>query len=358
MKAILTGLWGSRLLLGLCVWAASFCFSALGEEISRDDAAALVINNQPVSREEFRWFMEQERAAVVAYFKAQHNLDYGRGYWNHEVAGTTPKAALQQKTVDRLVHEKAEQLLFQELGLVQDIRYATFLEQLEKTNKNREQAAKEGKVVYGPIRYTQLQFYGHWKATLRAQATEQLAQKRWPATEESWRKFYDDNRSLFRAPASSTLEVVAVQTSGKPATGNRAGSVQSAAREILAQLKAGAAMPDLLKAQSERVDVKVSGRRLEEIHADRLGELFPAEEQLKAVLALAPGEAVLLTDSEAQARVIRCLGTVAAKDRPYEAVQSQVKERWLGQQYDRHIKHLAGRAQVRVNLEVIDALLP
>ena len=118
--------------------------------------------------------MEQERAGVVAYFKAQHNLDYGQDYWNHEVAGTTPKAALQQKTVDRLVHEKAEQLLFQELGLVQDIRYATFLEQLEKTNRNREQAAKEGKVVYGPIRYTQLQFYGHWKATLRAQATEQL----------------------------------------------------------------------------------------------------------------------------------------------------------------------------------------
>jgi hypothetical protein len=318
----------------------------------------LAINNHAVSPEEFRWFMEQERAGVIACFKTQHNLEYSRDYWNHEVAGTTPKAALQKRTVDRLVRETVEQILFQQLGLVLDIRYSTFLEQLEKYNQQREQEAKQGKVVYGPIRYTQLQFYGHWKATLRAQATEKLAQEQWPETEESLRKFYDDNRSLFRAPASSALEVVTVQACGKTAAGNRTGSVQSKARKILSQLKAGRALPDLLEAVGERDDVKVSWQRLKQINEDRLSELFPNEEQLKAILALAPAEAALLIDSETQAKVVRCIGKAAAKDRPYEAVQRQVKERWLGQQYDRLIKNLADRAKVRVKQEAIDALLP
>ncbi len=318
----------------------------------------LVINRHPVSREEFRWFMEQERAGVVADFKAQHNLEYGQDYWSREVEGTTPKAALQKRTIDRLVREKVEQILFQELGLVQDIHYSAFLEQLEKVNQERAQAAKQGKVVYGPIRYAQLQYYGHWKATLRAQATERLAQKHWPATEESLKTFYDENRTLFRAPPSSTLEVVTVQASRGASVGNRADSVQSTAGKILSQLKAGKTLPDLLRDQSGRNDVKVSWQRLEEINADRTSELFPDEEQLRAVLALAPGETALLTGSGAQARVVRCLGKAPAEDRPYEAVQRQVKERWLGQQYDRHIKDLAGRAQIRVNQPAIDALLP
>jgi hypothetical protein len=356
MKAIMMRWTGKGLWRWL--WAASVCLRAAGAGIPSDQDVVLRINTHPVSHAEFRWFMEQERAGVVAFFMAQHNLEYVEGFWNHDVGGTTPKAILRKRTVDRLVQEKVEQILFQELGLVQDIRYAAFLEQLERSNREREQAAKEGKGVYGPIRYTQLQFYGHWKATFRAQAAEKMAQKQWPATEDSLRKFYGDHRSLFRAPPSASLEVVTVQAGRKLPAGNRADSVQSAARKVLARLKAGEVLPGLLKDQSESEDVKVSGQRLEEINADRMCELFPAEDQLKTVLALAPGESALLTDSEAQIRVVRCLGKAPGEDRAFEAVQRQVRDRWLGQKYDRHLERLAAQAQVQLNQEAVDRLLP
>ncbi len=320
------------------------------------EPAAVVVNHQAVSRDEFLWFAEQERAGVIAFFKGRYNLEYGPDYWERKVGGTTPRAVLQQKTIERLLREKVEQSLFQELGLVQDIRYAAFLQQLEKSNRDREQAAKQGKVVYGPTRYSQLQFYGHWKATLRAQATEKLAQQRWPATEELLRQFYADNRTLFRAPPSATLEVVTVQTSRIPPLNNRAEPVQSVARKLLSQLKAGGALPDLLHDRSEEDAVKVSWRRLEELNADRLSELFPDEGQIKQVLALAPKDSALLTDSDTQARVVRCVGKVLGTDRPYEAVRAQVKERWLSQRYERHLADLAGQAQLQINQAVIDAL--
>jgi hypothetical protein len=316
----------------------------------------LLVNHHEVSLEEFRWFMEQERAGVVAYYKANYNLEDGQGFWKHEAGGTTPKATLQKRTVERLVREKVEQILFQELGLVRDIDYATFQQQLQTLNRKREEAVKEGKAVYGPIRYTQLQFYGHWKATLRTQATEKLAQTQWFPTDDSLRKFYDDNRSLFRAPPSSTLEVVTVQAGAKPAAGATVGTLQSASRKILSQLKAGKALPDLLNDQTWSEDVKVSWERRKEINADHIGELFPNEQQLKAVLALTPGEATMLTDSDAQARVVRCLEKVAGQDRPYEAVRQQVKDGWLGQQYDRHVKALVSQALVQTNQAAIDAL--
>ncbi len=315
-----------------------------------------MVNDQEVSREEFQWFMEQERAGVVAQFKVQHNLEYGPDYWSQVVGGSTPKAVLQKQTIERLTAEKVEQILFQQLGLVQDIRYAAFLEQLETFNRERAQAAKLGKVVYGPLRFTQLQFYGHRKATLRAQAAEKLAQTQWRATEENLKQFYDDNRALFRAPASSTLEVVTVQPSQNPAAGQRTDAVQATARKILAQVNAGESLPELLQGPSWNADVQVSRQRLEDINGDRLGELFSDETQLKTVLALAPGEAALLSDSETQARVVRCLGKAAAQVRPYAAVRQQAQVRWLDQQYERHIKTLASQAQVRINQEAIDAL--
>jgi PPIC-type PPIASE domain len=274
------------------------------------------------------------------------------------VEGTTPRAMLQSNAVARVVREKVEQILFLELGLVQDIRYTTFLDQLEKLNLEREQAARLGRTVYGPVRFTQLQFYQHWKAGLRAEAMEELAEKRWHPRDEDLREFYEENQALFRALPSCTAEVVTVQARKKAATGERADAVRSAADSIVVKLRAGTTLSAVLKERPKGEALDVSGQRFEEINADRLGELFPDEEQVKAVLALRAGETALLVGSDSEVRVVRCLARNAGEVRPYAAVQRQVRERWLDQQYERHIERLAGQAKVKVNQEALDALLP
>ena len=317
---------------------------------------ALAVNGHEVSREEFRWYMEQERGAVFRYFQARHHLEDGQGFWTQEAGGTTPKAMLQTNTVARIVREKVEQIVFQELGLVQDTSYAAFLAQLDKVNQEREAAVRQGRVVYGPVRYTPLQFYEHRKATLRTQAKEKLGATRWSPREEDLRSFYKQNQARFRAAPSYALEVVTIQTKEASATGDSTDALQSAAKRLLSKLRAGSTLTNLLKEPPGGAAVKLSGQRFEEINADRLGEMFPDEQQLKAVLALGPGEATLLNDSNAQAKVVRCLGKTPETYRPYEAVQPQVRERWLAQQYDRHIERLASQAKVRVNQKAIDAL--
>ncbi len=312
----------------------------------------LTVNGHEVSEEEFRWFMEQERAEVFRYFRSRHGLDEGKDFWTQRVEGITPRAMLQSNAVARVVREKVEQVLFLELGLVEDIRYATFLAQLEKLNLKREQAARLGRTVYGPVRYAQLQYYQHWKASLQARAQEKLAEKQWPLREKDLRKFYDEHRALFRGLPLSALEVVTVRAEQKPE------AARSAAGQILARLKAGNELTNALKGPWGEDHVKVSRQRFEEISPDRLGELFPDEQQLRQVLALAPGEGVLVVDSEAVTRVVRCLRKAGGEVRPYEVVQRQVSERWLAQQYDRHIDRLAGDAKVQLNQTALNELLP
>jgi hypothetical protein len=324
---------------------------------SSAESPALMVNEHAVSPAEIRWFGEQERSRVFEYFKTRHHLEDGKDFWDHAAGGITPRAMLRSNTVARVVREKVEQSLFQKLGLVPEIGYDAFLAQFERTNLEREKAARQGQAVFGPVRYTQLQFYEHWKATLRVQAEAKLAEQRWRPTQSELQTFYEQHRNLFRAPPSFTLEVITVEASGKSTAEAPAAAVQATASNVLAKCTAKSSFREWLTEQPPGGPVSVSPQRFENLNADRLAELFPHDPQLSAVQALASGEALALTDSEAQVRVVRCVGKVDAGQRPYEAVQGQVRARWLARRYDEHLTRLVGEARVRANPEAIEALL-
>jgi hypothetical protein len=158
----------------------------------------LFVNNEPVGPDEFVWFMRQERAAVFQFFQAGFNHDSATNFWDRQFSNTTPRILLRERTVKRIVQAKVEQILFRELGLVEEIGYAPFLKQLEEFNRERESAAQQGEVVYGPVRYTQLQYYEYWMANLRIRATEQLTQNRWDVSNGKVKTFFEENKEQFR----------------------------------------------------------------------------------------------------------------------------------------------------------------
>jgi hypothetical protein len=321
------------------------------------EPSAMAVDGHQVSQAEFRWYMELERGVVFHYFNTQFHLEDGKAFWEHEFGGTTPRAMLRSNTVARIVREKVEQIILQSLGLAPDISYAAFLAQLDKTNQEREHAARQGKAVYGPVRYTPLQFYEHWKATLGIEARAKLGAQRWHPPAEELKQFYEQNRDLFRALPTYSLEVVAIRAAEDPGAGNRASAVQNASSIILSNLLPGRSLPDVLKSQPRNDLLTISGKRLDNLNADRLAELFTGEQNLNAVRNLAPGEATAITDSDAQIRVVRCVGKTGETQRPYEAVQPQVRERWLAQQYQAYLKDRVSQAQVKLNEKVIEALI-
>jgi hypothetical protein len=176
---------GPRYLISLWLLTAVISVQANTASQFHDPNVVLTVNNYPVSCEEFMWFMQQQRAGVFQYVKTKCNLDYGKDFWDKPCDGTTPKAMLQKQTIEKIVSEKVKQLLFKELGLVRDISYSAFLDDLEKVNREREKAVQRKQVIYGPIRYTQLQYYGHWMATMQIQAKEILTKRQFDVNEQA-----------------------------------------------------------------------------------------------------------------------------------------------------------------------------
>jgi hypothetical protein len=322
------------------------------------ERAALVVNHHEVSREEFRWFMEQERPRVIQHFGTKYQLEYGSNFWTRALDGSTPRAALKQDTVARVVKEKVEQALFQELGLVKDIRYSAFLDDLEQFNRRREQDVRDGRVVYGPVRYSPLQYYGHWKASMQLQAKELLAARRLDVTQGKLKAFYDQNRELFKTARTWTLVIVSLRRNPTSTTEKSLEEFESAAQEIARRMKSGEDAEQTAAEVAAKQDMTMTRRRLEKLTEDRMSELFPEEALLKPALALVPGEWMVTPASASGVQVVRCVARDPGGDAPYDQVEQVVRFKYLDREYNRLLEKAAATAKPQVNDAVIDDLLP
>jgi hypothetical protein len=338
------------------LFPAAMGAAAVAATVFPSHEEVLLVNGQAVSAEEFKWFMEQERSHVVARFATRYGLEYGKGFWTHSVEGKTPRMSLEQATVSRLVREKVEQALFLELGLVNDIRYSWFLKDLDQINREREQAVREGRVVYGPVRYPQLAYYSHWKTGLQIRAKEKLAQGRFGITEGTLKAFYEENRGRFKSVELFDLEIATVESPSAADTGNPATASESMALRILSRLRAGESMGQATGGPSE--GVRISSRRFNQANAERIGELFGGSEVQKRVTSLIPGGSMIVTHSHHACQVVQCLGRSGNAVLPYEEVKERVRAAYVQKQYDRLITELASKAKVGKSQEVIDSLLP
>jgi hypothetical protein len=242
--------------------------------------------------------------------------------------------------------------LFQKLGLVEDISYASFVENLEKLNSERESAARHGRVVYGPVSYTQLQYYDYWMANLRLRATEQLAQNEWDVNDGQVRDFYERNKEKFRVGGTLMLEIVTLQTSSSETNGE---TIQAIAQKIISTVKGGAD----LKATVQGYDgnIKATWRRFNEVDDDRIGELFADNEQAKEVLLLSRGQSTLLPASKNMIRVVKCISKTTGHDLSFEKIKSRVKSIYVGQLYDHLVDETVKKADVRINRKAMEPLV-
>ena len=311
---------------------------------------ALVINGAPISIAEYHRQIEHERTAVIQLFNDTHNLEFGPAFWDHREGGTTPRKMLQRKTTERLVREKVQQLLFQELGLLTNISHAAFLEYHTNLNRALTAAVQQGRVVYGPTNFTAHQLYGHWMESLKLQAKQRLSAERLHATDKELRSFYARTKTTYRMPDVASWEVTTFRSGT-----DRGKSVELSVREALARLNSGGSVGELASTNS-RPESSVSHQHYENLDNDRLSEVFADEKVFTKVRLLKPGPAIPLALADGSWVVVKCLSRTSGKIRPYEVVQERVRARLLDQSYERPVDELARKARVEVNQQVLDAL--
>jgi hypothetical protein len=327
------------------------CFGCTAEKTT--DLPVFTVNKYPVGTDEFTWFMQQEKAAVFEIVNKTCPADSGRNFWIQNCNGTTPKEILHKKTVEKIVRQKVQQELFKELGLIKDIRYTVFLEDLEKLNQERKQAVEQGKVVYGPIQYTQLQYYGHWMTTMQTRAKDKLRKEQLNITETKIREYYSRNKNQFKTAGYLTLDTLVLRSEQTSESSNK---LEALANEIVLKVQSGLTLESAVGAYTDRKDFAIAHRKYEQVQDDRLGELFPDSGHFKAIRALNPGRTVRFRASENEVWIVQCISVTASHDLPYEQIQGILADRYVDLEYERMVDTRVQNARIEVNQEVLDKI--
>ena len=203
-----------RVVTGLLV---TVCLAGAAEPLPR-------VHGEPVGEAEYGWFEEQERTGVIQHFQSNLKVEYGPDFWDVKVKGVTPREMLRQRTLERVGRERVERRLFAELGLIRNGSFEEFLAGFERANREREAAQRAGKVVFGPVRFTPLQYYGYWKSNLRIEAINKLGRERWAAEDrKSWEKRYEElvEELVRRAKEKPKQGAQGIRGSGAPRSEER-----------------------------------------------------------------------------------------------------------------------------------------
>lgn len=132
------------------------------------------VDGHPVTRAELAFYMSmsmrsvQNEIQVAAEPPASWN-------WEQPVDGVPARHHLQDAAWERLVRDKQVFILAEELGIIDYVDHAGFLDAHAAENTSRSQAVARGEIVYGTVTFTPSQYYATVLAELETQVARALA---------------------------------------------------------------------------------------------------------------------------------------------------------------------------------------
>ena len=169
---------------------------SLASAESLESVVVATVNGEPVSLLEFRSVMLSERAKVVAYFQGVHGAEDSPDFWETAYDEEIPLERLKEATLRKLLVIKVGQIAARRQGLLQDLRYTSFLVELKQENERRRKELDRGRPIYGPRQYEENVYYELRQKQL-LDDLKQAMKERLGATEQELQAYYATNKRDF-----------------------------------------------------------------------------------------------------------------------------------------------------------------
>lgn len=147
------------------------------------------INNQSIGISEFQQQMDKEKLMVIHDYQSKYQATYSPQFWTTSFGGELPVNTLKQRTKEAIISITIKKMIAREMGLIENIGYEDFLKELDKVNKQRAKAVKEGEIIYGPVTYQQEVYSGYYLSTLENAIKEKMSKT--DTTPEETKSRYD-----------------------------------------------------------------------------------------------------------------------------------------------------------------------
>lgn len=317
-----------------------------------DSSVVAYVNGVPISEVHLRRRMRKHRALVHSYFNRKYNAQDHPDFWTTSYGGEIPLEVLRQRTLEQCVRIKVKQLLGKEKGLVNDISYGTFLQNLKDENERRKIAVANGEVIYGPVQYRELYYFDYLMDILEIDLMRKLAEVEFLASDETLRRYYD----LVKDKLYKREDDIRIQSITIPFSASGSGLDRTRAREAIetAQIEIRHDVPFEEAAKRYNPDGMLGerffGRSTARTDSISAGAIKYKQEASK----LSPCEVSRIFEANSAFHIIKCVEREQYGHEPFENVRQNVRTAYVSGKYRALVDNLVKKAEVRINKEVFN----
>lgn len=309
-----------------------------------DFATAATVNGEPIAVRELQQEMLARRALIYDYFKKTYGVDDNPKFWTSTYGGENPLDKLRREALQESVKIKLRQIMAKQKGLVRDIGYAALLDSWKQENKNRADAVKRGKVIYGPQQVDEAQYYDMVISDL----TYDLKQKMMadsPISDAELLTYYNAHKADYQKPDTVKTKLLAIPYGSGM---NKEDALKLAGR-LGEKLKQGTALDE-----EDRSFVKLTDKTFDDKSYPTDSKQYP--NVLKTAQNLPVGRISPPIDDNGALYLVQSLQHSEGAYVPFDQVKTSIAALLMDQRLPEQIDRMMKTAQVVINRDVMNRL--
>ncbi|MBE9916186.1 peptidyl-prolyl cis-trans isomerase [Paenibacillus donghaensis] len=335
------------LVLTVCTTAA-FAKGGLKADEQGEEVMATV-DGIPVTVPEYNRAIQMNKSRIMNYFHEKYSAEQTPSFWTTSFAGEIPLEILKKTALNESVNIKVRQMAAKEQGVLKDISYQGFLNQLEQENERRTKAAANHQIIYGPVQYNE-DAYFEYIMTNAATAVKQKLDKKLKPGEQTLKSFYDAHKKeLYLNPGD--VKVLSISASYLDSRQQidlgKKEQVRERLEEAAVKLAAGTSFAEAAKAYSDQGTEQEIVFHLGNERQNSRSPVAGAAARMK------PGDMSGIVDENGRLYLLKCV----AKTEPGTAYQAfgenkeQVRKDYIDNEYEEIIRNKLSEADIHVNEE-------
>jgi hypothetical protein len=329
----------------LCV----FMVVSLSMNHFRDDSYVAAIGDEKIYVNEFKQRINLSRSEVYSYFKNKYGVDDNPKFWTSTYGGEIPAQKAKEIALEKSKNIKVQQILAKKKGIKKDISYLAFLNDLKAENANRAQAVKEGRVIYGPVKYDENAYFEDTFAKMIIELKEKLAEDGdIKVSDEDIKNYYEEMKDVLYAEGASAIVrkiIVPYGVDGKE-------KAHTKIQEINKKLSSGESFEKLAKEYNPDDNTKGTFGEQEFNDRNRRYESSFDEVVREKALKLKKDEVSDIIDNGNSYMIIKCIENKDKKYTDLEEAKDDVRRKCIDKKYDEMVKKLSVDSKIRINKRV------
>lgn len=196
-----------KIIIGCLVLILILSTMVFGED---NEKVIAYINEEPICLDEFMFYFDNNKVKIYNEINSNGEYDDVEDFWSEKIDGQTALEKAKQLTLDEVSKIKLIQILAKENNLIDEIDYKSFEKALKDENKRRKKAKENNEVIYGPIEYTEKQYYQYLIENLIIGLKRKIELKEVDLSDGNVNNYYNENLDDYKLDDKVLVDVISI----------------------------------------------------------------------------------------------------------------------------------------------------